>query len=309
VSEAWRLADIPEQTGRTIVVTGPTIGGLGHHTALELARRGARIVLAGRTPAKVEETVAAIKEQVPDASVETLQLDLASLESVRKAAAAAARLGAIDVLVNNAGVMGTPYSRTEDGLELQMATNHFGPFLFTGLLLPQLVASGDGRVVTVSSIMHTTAPGAPLGDPRKQQGRYFRWPVYGQSKLANLLFTSEFDRRLREAGLPIRALAAHPGFAGTHLIANGQTGRSRGGIATILDAAAKAISQSAAAGAWPSLMAATADLPGDTYCGPGGLGQYAGAPQIVGRTPLARNAQAAAQLWEISEETVGLQYP
>jgi NAD(P)-dependent dehydrogenase (short-subunit alcohol dehydrogenase family) len=309
VSEAWRLADIPEQTGRTIVVTGPTIGGLGHHTALELARRGARIVLAGRTPAKVEETVAAIKEQVPDASVETLQLDLASLESVRKAAAAAARLGAIDVLVNNAGVMGTPYSRTEDGLELQMATNHFGPFLFTGLLLPQLVASGDGRVVTVSSIMHTTAPRAPLGDPRKQQGRYFRWPVYGQSKLANLLFTSEFDRRLREAGLPIRALAAHPGFAGTHLIANGQTGRSRGGIATILDAAAKAISQSAAAGAWPSLMAATADLPGDTYCGPGGLGQYAGAPQIVGRTPLARNAQAAAQLWEISEETVGLQYP
>jgi NAD(P)-dependent dehydrogenase (short-subunit alcohol dehydrogenase family) len=309
VSEAWRLADIPEQTGRTIVVTGPTIGGLGHHTALELARRGARIVLAGRTPAKVEETVAAIKEQVPDASVETLQLDLASLESVRKAAAAAARLGAIDVLVNNAGVMGTPFSRTEDGLELQMATNHFGPFLFTGLLLPQLVASGDGRVVTVSSIMHTTAPGAPLGDPRKQQGRYFRWPVYGQSKLANLLFTSEFDRRLREAGLPIRALAAHPGFAGTHLIANGQTGRSRGGIATILDAAAKAISQSAAAGAWPSLMAATADLPGDTYCGPGGLGQYAGAPQIVGRTPLARNAQAAAQLWEISEETVGLQYP
>jgi NAD(P)-dependent dehydrogenase (short-subunit alcohol dehydrogenase family) len=205
--------------------------------------------------------------------------------------------------------MGTPFSRTEDGLELQMATNHFGPFLFTGLLLPQLVASGDGRVVTVSSIMHTTAPGAPLGDPRKQQGRYFRWPVYGQSKLANLLFTSEFDRRLREAGLPIRALAAHPGFAGTHLIANGQTGRSRGGIATILDAAAKAISQSAAAGAWPSLMAATADLPGDTYCGPGGLGQYAGAPQIVGRTPLARNAQAAAQLWEISEETVGLQYP
>jgi len=309
VSEAWRLADIPDQTGRTIVVTGPTIGGLGHHTALELARRGARVVLAGRTPAKVEETVAAIKEQVPDASVETLQLDLASLESVRKAAAAAARLGAIDVLVNNAGVMGTPYSRTEDGLELQMATNHFGPFLFTGLLVPQLVASGDGRVVTVSSIMHTTAPRAPLGDPRKQQGRYSRWPVYGQSKLANLLFTNEFDRRLRDAELPIRALAAHPGFAGTHLIANGQTGRSRGGIATILDAAAKAISQSAAAGAWPSLMAATADLPGDTYCGPGGLGQYAGAPQIVGRTPLARNARAAAKLWEISEETVGLQYP
>jgi NAD(P)-dependent dehydrogenase (short-subunit alcohol dehydrogenase family) len=157
--------------------------------------------------------------------------------------------------------------------------------------------------------MHTTAPKAPLGDPFKQQGRYFRWPVYGQSKLANLLFSSELDRRVREAEEPIRALAAHPGFAGTHLVANGQTGRSRGGIATILDAAVRAVSQSAAAGAWPSLMAATADLPGDTYCGPGGLGQYGGAPQIVGRTPLARNAQAAAKLWEISEKTVGLQYP
>jgi NAD(P)-dependent dehydrogenase (short-subunit alcohol dehydrogenase family) len=306
---AWRVSDIPDQTGRTVVVTGPTMGGLGHYTALELARKGARVVLAGRNPAKVDETVAAIRNEVPEAELDTLQLDLASLASVREAGAAAARLGAIDVLVNNAGVMGTPYSRTEDGLELQMATNHFGPFLFTGLLLPQLVASGDGRVVTVSSIMHTTAPRAPLGDPRSKEGRYFRWPVYGQSKLANLLFTSELDRRLRDADVPVRALAAHPGFAGTHLIANGQTGRSRGGIATILDAAAKAVAQPAAAGAWPSLMAATADLPGDTYCGPGGLGQYAGAPQVVGRTPLARNARAAAKLWEISEETVGIQYP
>ncbi len=308
-TETWRVAGIPDQQGRTVVVTGPTVGGLGYHTALELARKGARVVLAGRTPAKVEESVAAIRDQVPAAELETLQVDLASLDSVRHAGAAAARLGAIDVLVNNAGVMGTAYSRTADGLEMQMATNHFGPFLLTGLLLPQLVASGDGRVVTVSSLMHTTATKAPLGDPRSREGRYFRWPVYGQSKLANLLFTSELDRRLRDAEEPVRALAAHPGFAGTHLIANGQTGRSRGGIATILDAAAKAVSQSAAAGAWPSLMAATADLPGDTYCGPAGLGQYGGAPQVVGRTKLARDEMTAARLWEISEETVGLQYP
>lgn len=305
----WRVADIPDLGGRTIVVTGPTVGGLGHYTALELARKGARVVLAGRTPAKVDRTVAAIRAEVPGADLETLRLDLASLAAVRKAAAAAARLGAIDVLVNNAGVMATPYSRTEDGLELQMATNHFGPFLLTGLLLPQLAASGDGRVVTVSSLMHTTARRAPLGDPRRPHGRYLRWPVYGQTKLANLLFTGELDRRCRAAEVPVRALAAHPGFAGTHLFANGQTGRSSGGIASILDATVKVVSQSARAGAWPSLMAATADLPGDTYVGPGGPGQYAGAPKRVGRTRLARDRRAAARLWEISEETVGLQYP
>lgn len=308
-ASAWRVDDIPDQTGRTVVVTGPTIGGLGHYTALELARKGARVVLAGRTPAKVDATAAAIRKEVLGAELETLQLDLASLDSVRKAAAAAARLGAIDVLVNNAGVMATPYSRTKDGLELQMATNHFGPFLLTGLLLPQLVASGQGRVVTVSSLMHTTAPRAPLGDPRTKQGRYFRWPVYGQTKLANLLFTAELDRRCTAAGVPVTALAAHPGFAGTHLVANGQTGRARGGIATILDAAVKVVSQSAQAGAWPSLMAATADLPGNTYVGPSGPGQYGGAPQVVGRTKLARDERAAAKLWEISEATVGLQYP
>ena len=144
------------------------------------------------------------------------------------------------MLVNNAGVMGTPYHRTADGLELQMATNHFGPFLLTGLLLPQLVASGDGRVVAVSSQMHRIARTAPLDDPHVQQGRYQRWPTYGQTKLANLLFTYELDRRLRRAELPVKALAAHPGFASTHLAANGQYGRSSGGRASILDGAIKA---------------------------------------------------------------------
>ena len=159
-----------------------------------------------------------------------------------------------------------------------MATNHFGPFLLTGLLLPQLVASEAATVVTVSSNYHRMARSAPLGDPTVQAGRYRKWGAYAQSKLANLLFTYELDRRSREAGLPVKAMAAHPGFAGTHLAANGQYGRSSGGIASILDAAVKAMSQSAAAGAWPTLMAATADLPGGTYVGPGGLGQMGGAP-------------------------------
>ncbi|MEZ0577099.1 oxidoreductase [Nocardioides sp. MH1] len=309
MSATWRVDDVPDQSGRTVLVTGPTVGGLGHHTALELARKGAYVVLAGRTLTKVDETVSAIRAEVPRAQLETLELDLASLGSVRKAAAAAAVFGPIDVLVNNAGVMGTPYSRTEDGLELQMATNHFGPFLLTGLLLPQLAESGDGRVVTVSSLMHSVARKAPLGDPTRKKGRYARWPVYAQSKLANLLFTAELDRRLREAGKPVTAVAAHPGFAGTHLVANGQTGRSSGGIASILDAAVKGVSQPAYAGAWPSLMAATDDLPGNTYVGPDGFRQMTGTPRIVGRSKLARDEEAARRLWEISEETVGLQYP
>lgn len=305
----WRLSDLPDQRGRTVVVTGPTIGGLGHHTALELARRGARVALAGRTPAKVEATAAAIREEVPEADLVPLTLDLADLSSVRACAAAAADLGAIDVLVNNAGVMGTPYARTVDGLELQMATNHFGPFLLTALLLPQLVRSGAGRVVAVSSQMHRIAPSAPVTDPRTQEGRYSRWPVYGQSKLANLLFTGELDRRLRAAGTPVVAVAAHPGFAGTHLAANGQYGRSSGGIATVLDRTIRLVSQSAAAGAWPTLMAATADLPGDTYVGPGGPGQMVGAPRTVGRSRLARDRDAARRLWEISEDVTGVSLP
>ncbi|MDN4173379.1 oxidoreductase [Nocardioides sp. SOB77] len=308
-ADAWTLADIPDQAGRTALVTGTSVGGLGHHTALELARRGARVVLAGRTAAKLDATEQTIREEVPHAQLEKLVVDLADLGSVRRGAAEAAGLGPIDLLVNNAGVMGTPYSRTADGLEMQLATNHFGPFLLTGLLLPQLVASEDGRVVAVSSQFHRFARSAPLGDPRVQQGRYARWPTYGQTKLANLLFTYELDRRLRRAELPVKALAAHPGFAGTHLAANGQYGRSSGGIATILDAAIRAVSQSAAAGAEPTLMAATADLPGATYCGPGGLQEMSGPPRVVSSNRLSHDEVAQRRLWEISEDVTGVAYP
>ena len=213
------------------------------------------------------------------------------------------------MLVNNAGVMAPPYSRTVDGLELQMATNHFGPFLLTGLLLPELVASSAGRVVTVSSQMHRTARRAPLGDPRTQERRYSKWPVYGETKLANLLFTYELDRRLREAELPVKALAAHPGFAGTHLAANGRFGRASGGVASILDAAIKVIAQPAHMGALPTLMAATADLPGSTYCGPSGFREYGGLPVVVGSSKLSRDEQAQRELWELSEQTTGVNYP
>lgn len=306
----WSVADIPDQAGRTILVTGTTLGGLGHYTALELARSGGRVILAGRNESKLAETDAAIRAEVPDAELERLVIDLSDLESVRRAAAAASAFGAIDVLVNNAGVMGTPYLRTADGLELQLATNHFGPFLLTGLLMPQLLASKDARVVAVSSSFHRFARSAPLGDPLTKQGRYARWPAYAQSKLANLLFTYELDRRARRSELPVQALAAHPGLAGTHLAVNGQYAQGSGGRrASILDAAVKAVSQPAHAGAWPSLMAATADLPGATYCGPSGLSQLAGSPQIVTSNQLSHNEVAQNRLWEISEEVTGVHYP
>lgn len=307
-SPAWTLADIPDQTGRTILVTGTTEGGLGHYTALELARRGGRVVLAGRSADKLDSTESAIVAEVPGAVLEKLVVDLADLASVRTAGEAAGELGPIDVLVNNAGIMAPPFRRTADGFESQMATNHFGPFLFTGLLLPQLVASGDARVVAVSSQMHRRARHAPVWDPRSKR-RYARWAAYSESKLANLLFTFELDRRARDKGLPLRALAAHPGFSGTHLAANGQFGRGAGGVASILDAAIKAVSQPAHAGAWPSLMAATADLPGSTYVGPSGLGQMSGTPQIVTARSLAQDPEVQRRLWEVSEEAVGLSWP
>jgi NAD(P)-dependent dehydrogenase (short-subunit alcohol dehydrogenase family) len=308
-TDVWRLDDMPDQAGRTIVVTGTTVGGLGFETALELARRGARVVLAGRTPARLEDSERAIRAQVPEASLDRVQVDVSDLGSVRRAAAQLSGAGPISALVNNAGVMGTPYTRTGDGLEVQMATNHFGPFLLTGLLLPQLVASNDARVVTVSSPMHRTARRAPLDNPRRQLGRYSRWPVYGQTKLANLLFTFELDRRARRAELPVKALAAHPGFSGTHLAANGRYGRAAGGRASILDAAVRAVAQPATMGALPTLMATTADLPGSTYCGPSGWQESRGLPTVVGTSRLALDEDTQRRLWELSEQTTGVAYP
>ena len=304
---SWSPADIPSQTGRTALVTGVSVGGLGHHTALELARAGARVVLAGRNPDKLAATDAAIHEEVPDAVLERLVVDLADLSSVRAAAAEAASYGSIDLLVNNAGVMATPYRRTVDGLETQLATNHFGPFLLTGLLLPQLAPGG--RVVTVASQMHRLAHRPPLGDPRTKPTPYLRWIAYAQTKLANLLFTFELDRRLRESGSTATAQAAHPGYAGTHLVVNGRFGRSTGAVASLLDRANRLVSQSPAVGAWPTLMAATADVPGSTYCGPSGLGEAAGAPQLVGWSAQAADRDSQRRLWQLSEATTGITYP
>ncbi len=262
------------------------------------------MVLAARNRTKLADTTAEITTAVPGAILEQLVVDLSDLDSVRRAADQAKTFGPIDVLINNAGIMATPFRCTADGLESQMATNHFGPFLFTGLLLPQLVASGDGRVVTQSSNAHRSARRSPLGDPFDHAG-YRRWRTYSQTKLANLQFTFELDRRARHAGLPVKALAAHPGLSATNLM----PANAIPGMSSILDAAFRAIGQPSSMGALPMLMAATDDLPGGTYCGPDGLGETRGLAQIVTATPLANNREDQLALWELSESVVGLRYP
>ena len=308
---SWALGQMPDQSGRTVVVTGAT-GGLGHHVCLEFARRGALVVLAARSVDKLQATTAALRAEVPAAELRPLVVDLSDLDDIRRAAGVAADLGAVDVLVNNAGVMAPPAARTREGLDVQIATNHYGPFLLTGLLLPQL-SEADGRVVTVSSNAHRAARRAPLDDPRLPRARRLggveRWRGYAESKLANLLFTLQLQRRLDDAGSGVSALAAHPGYTATHLLATGQTGRSSGGLASILNGAMRATAQPAAAGALPLLMAATADLPGGSYCGPTGPGGWRGAPGLCAPSALASDPAAAARLWELSEATTGLRWP
>lgn len=299
----WTAADIPDLTGRRAVVTGVT-AGLGTATSLALARAGAEVVLVARSLDKLATTRQQLENALPEAVFRSVRVDLADLSTVRRGAAEIGDLGPLDLLVNNAGVMALPYSRTTDGFETQFGTNHLGPFLLTGLLLPQLVASGRGRVVTVSSNAARIARHAPLDDPRVPAGRYSRWGAYGASKLANLLFTFELDRRARDAGLPVTALAAHPGYSATELV--GKTGGVGG---QIMVAATRLLGQRAELGALPTLMAATADLPGSTYVGPDGFGQMRGYPRIVKPRRLALDQDAQRRLWELSELATGLRYP
>ncbi|MBO9522070.1 MAG: SDR family NAD(P)-dependent oxidoreductase [Nocardioidaceae bacterium] len=299
----WTLADLPDLTGKRIVVTGPT-AGLGTATARELARAGAEVVLVARSHGKLDDVRRSLEADVPTARFVPVIADLSDLGSVRKGADEVAALGPLDVLVNNAGVMALPYARTVDGFELQLATNHFGPFLLTGMLLPRLAESGDGRVVVVASQAHRLARRAPLEDPRTLHGRYSKWGAYGGSKLANLLFAFELDRRAKAAGLPVKALAAHPGYSATELV--GKTGGVGG---QIMHAATRLLGQPAHLGALPTLMAATADLPGSTYVGPDGLGQMRGYPRIVKARRRAYDADAQRQLWDLSEQATGIRYP
>src|SRR3954447_24324203 len=290
-SSKWTAADLPRLDGRTVVVTGAN-SGIGLVAARELARAGARVVLAVRDTARGERAAATIAGER-----EVRRLDLADLASVRDFADAWD--GPIDVLVNNAGVMAVPLSRTADGFEMQIGTNHLGHFALTGLLLPHVT----DRVVTLASAAHRTGR-IDLDDLNWERRRYDRWRAYGQSKLANLLFTHELQRRLTDAGSAVRAVAVHPGWASTNL-------QSRSGnplLTTAMAVGNRLLAQSDEQGAWPTLYAATQDVPPGAYVGPDGFQESRGHPHLVGRSRAAGDAGTARRLWELSERLTGVAY-
>lgn len=288
----FSASDVPAMTGRTIVVTGAN-SGIGRAAARVLAARGARVVLAVRDPAKGREAAAAMTGEV-----EVRRLDLADLGSVR--AFADGFTDPIDVLVNNAGIMIPPRSRTADGFELQFGTNHLGHFALTNLLLPQIAE----RVVTVSSTGHRQGS-IDFDDLNWQRRPYRAMAAYGQSKLANLLFTSELQRRLAASGSPVIATAAHPGIAATNLLRRERVGR----MYPVLKVVAGLVLQSEDAGALPTLYAAVADVPGNSYAGPSRFREARGAPKLVGRSAEAQDDDVARRLWEVSEELTGVAFP
>jgi NAD(P)-dependent dehydrogenase (short-subunit alcohol dehydrogenase family) len=292
----WTAADLPDQRGRTVIVTGAS-SGLGAMAARELARAGARVILAVRDPVKGQAVAAAIAATPGVAgAAEVRRLDLADLASVRAFAAGIDH--DVDVLVNNTGIMGVPYGRTADGFELQLGTNHLGPFALTGLLLDRL----RDRVVTV------TSEGARFGrirldDPHSARG-YGALAAYYQSKLANLLFTFELQRRLQGAGSPLRALSAHPGWARSNLFAGAERSRQVW-LMRRIDAV---IAQPTEQGVLSTLYAATMDLPGGSFVGPDGFLGLRGHPRIEDAGPAARDVPTAEALWALSERMTGVHY-
>ena len=291
--------DVPDQDGRTALVTGANTG-VGFWTAVHLARAGARVLLGSRSADKGEEALRRLHREAPGSDADVLPLDLSSLAAVEDAAGRL-REGEdrLDVLVNNAGVMMPPYGRTADGFELQLGVNHLGHFALTGHLLPLLAEAPAARVVNVASLAHRGAK-VHFDDLRAEQG-YDAQARYGQSKLANLLFTFELDRRLRASGSRVRALAAHPGIARTEL------GRYLPGPVRLLTPLVGVVLNTAEQGSWPSLMAATSpEVDGGAYVGPTRLGEMSGPAGLAASSARAKDADLKGRLWEVSVELVGV---
>ena len=316
----WTPEEMPDLTGRVAMVTGAS-SGIGFQTALELARHGARTLLAVRDPDKGEHARERIIGVVPSARglVEVVQVDLASLDSIEDAAGDLAdRTAAVDVLVNNAGVMVPDGHTTVDGFELQFGTNHLGHFALTGRLLPLLLAAESARVVTVSSLTHRRA--RPIWDfePVSENAKEFytedewhrhRVSAYGRSKLANLLFARELDRKAKRARVPLASVAAHPGYAATNLFVKTSFSRHHRVVSGLSHIVTRATGQSAATGAWPSLYAAThVDLFGGEYIGPRGPGEMRGAPALAAMSLIAQDESVAAILWDQSVAATGVGY-
>jgi NAD(P)-dependent dehydrogenase (short-subunit alcohol dehydrogenase family) len=292
----FSAADVPDLTGQTAIVTGAS-SGIGLETAKVLIAHGARVILAVRDEAKGHR---AAKDMPGPGGAEVAVLDLASLDSVR-AFAHAWDSSPVDLLVNNAGVMIPPLSRTADGFELQFGTNHLGHFALTNLLLPYV----GGRVVTVSSSAYRYGR-IDFDDLNWEHRRYRAWRAYGQSKLANLLFTAELQRRLTEAGSTVLSMAAHPGYAATNLQTHSDSRLMGFAMGTLGN---RLLAQDAAAGALPTLYAATAGLPGNTFAGPSAFGGLRGAPAPCPRSKAASDAEVARRLWQVSESLTGVRFP
>ncbi len=303
MADKWTAADIPDQAGRLAVVTGAN-SGLGLITAHELAQAGATVVIACRNLDKGQQAVDRIRRSVRSAQLELRQLDLADLSSI---SAFADTLGSehdkLDLLINNAGLMAPPRTLTRDGFESQIGTNHLGHFALTGRLLKLLLAAPDPRVVTLSSGGHRI--GKINFDDLHSERRYNNWLAYGQSKLANLMFCFELQRRATEAGVALRSVAAHPGYAATNLQFAGPSRFYEKAIGALGN---KLIAQSAEMGALPSLYAATMDIPGGTFVGPDGVAEQRGYPHVVSAAGKAYDEQAWGKLWSRSEELTGVDY-
>jgi NAD(P)-dependent dehydrogenase (short-subunit alcohol dehydrogenase family) len=300
MGHSWTEHDIGDLTGRTAIVTGAN-SGVGYETARALAAHGAHVVLACRDTGRGRQAAARIADTAPGARVEVAELDLGDLSSVRRfAQTCLARHATIDILVNNAGFAGGPLTHTVDGFEKHFGTNHLGHFALTGRLFPALRDASGARVVTVSSTVAARARIELADDP----SRYRFVAAYGGSKLANLMFALELDRRTRSAGLDLASLASHPGIAASNML------RGKPGItAFVLASGQRLLSQPAAAGALPSLRAATdPTLRGGQYVGPGGRGQRRGDPVVVRPPKAALDPAAARALWEASVERTGVSF-
>lgn len=304
MSQKWTAAGVPDQRGHVVVITGAN-SGIGFEAAAVFADKGAHVVLAVRDTAKGKQAAAQIAARYPNADVALQELDLASLSSVRSAAEdLKAAYPRINLLINNAGVMATPKASTNDGFELQFGTNHLGHFALTGLLLDHLLPVQDSRIVTVSSLGHRTRATIDFDDLQSER-HYDRFAAYGRSKLANLLFTYELQRRLTAKGETTIAVAAHPGGSRTDLGRNSPTW-----LRMALAALGPLVFQSPRMGALPMLRAATdATVRGGQYYGPDGLGERRGRPICVQSSAQSHDAQLQRRLWTVSEELTGVTYP
>ena len=308
----WTPQQMGDLTGRTAIVTGGN-SGIGLRTAVELARRGARVTITSRDTVRGERALRELRAKATGADAEVRELDLADLASVKDFADSYAQDSErLDLLVNNAGVMALPRRETTaDGFERQLGTNHLGHFALTGRLLRLLEAADaetrDVRVVTVSSNAHRA--GRLRRDDLMRVAGYQAWSAYGQSKLANLLFTHELQRRCEDAGSGVKAVAAHPGLAATNLVAAGPLSKAPKAVGALANGITALVSQPAAVGAWPTLRAATdPDVEGGEYFGPSWPGQWRGAPVQVDTSPAAQSLDDADWLWEESERLTGVRY-